>query len=152
MLLLSRPFQSVVVQTALPDCYKFGLDSDQLLLQFLEILINRFGFLLVKRFPGPAWMHTNCNKTVLIRLAHLIGMNGILNVTCSNEQMTAPNIPGPLNDMRPIIWVVVLAVVLSTKLVVGEVGGDVVELVFRELLLHGKGEFRITYEGGKKAV
>ena len=97
-------------------------------------------------------MHPYRNKTIFIRLAHLIRVDGILNIARGNQQMTAPDIPRPLYNMWPIIRMIIFPMVLSSELVVGEIGGDVVELVFGGLLLHGIGVFRITDKGSNKLV
>ena len=97
-------------------------------------------------------MNPYSNTAIFICLAHLIRVNGILNIARSNQQMTASNILGPLYNMGPIIRMIIFPMVLSSELVVGEVGGDVVELVFVGLLLHGDGVFGISYEGSNKLV
>jgi hypothetical protein len=58
-------------------------------------------------------------------------MYGIFDISGSNKQMSASNIFGTVNNMRPIISMIVLTMVLASKLIVSEVGGNVVELELR---------------------
>ena len=55
--------------------------------------------------------------------------------------MCTTNIFSAFDDMWPVIGMIVFAMILSTELIVSEIGSDVVELVLGRLLLHGEGEF-----------
>lgn len=85
LLLLGRPLQPIVIQPALPNGDKFRLNPNQLLLKLHKILINTLRPVLIERFLGPARMHANGGKAIIVLLAHLVGDDGVLDTPGGDE-------------------------------------------------------------------
>lgn len=94
-----------------------------------KVFFNTDPFIFIERLFSPARMDSDRGKAILIYFTYLSRFKCIFEVACCYEQILASILMSSLNNLLSVICMMMFMVVGGAKLIVREIGSNIVEFV-----------------------